>query len=39
MAKRYLPKAVNQRDFRKHGKSYAPKPMLGRRLMRGGTRY
>lgn len=36
--KRYLPKRVNKRDFQKHGARYAPKSMIGRRLMRGGTR-
>lgn len=36
--KRYLPAKVNKRDFQKHGKRYAPKPITGKRLMRGGTR-
>lgn len=35
--KRYLPKKVNQRDFRKNGKHYA-RSLLGKKLMRGGTR-
>lgn len=38
MAKRFLPRRVNKRDFSKHAARTAPASKLGKRLMRGGTR-
>lgn len=39
MAKKYLPARVNKASFAKHAARRAPKPLVGRKLMRGGTRY